>query len=101
MRKITDAKLVVETQSKDALGQTKTTKSYKPVLGNLRSLYGREFYQAEQFGVRPEGCIETCAFDYNGERKILIDEKEFTIYRTFTRGTDRIELYYGERVGNG
>lgn len=100
MRKITDAKLVVETKSKDSVGQTVTTKTYKTVIGSLSSVYEREFYQAEQFGIRAEGCIETCAFDYDGERKVIIDNKEFSIYRTYMRGTDRIELYYGERVGN-
>ena len=101
MNRLVTAKLITEAMTKDCTGQTKTTKSYTDIIGKVFSVYQKEFYQAEQVGLRPEGVIETSAFDYNGERKILIDEQEFTIYRTFAKGTDRVELYYGERVGNG
>lgn len=101
MKKIVSAQLVNEEKVKDKTGQVKTTKTYTTIVGNLGSVYQREFYEANQNGLRPEGIIETCAFDYNGQRMILINNQEFTIYRTFQKGTDRIELFYGERVGNG
>ena len=101
MNHIITAKLVKEVTSKDITGQTVMTKSYSDIIGKQSSVYEREFYKAEQAGLRAEGVIETSAFDYDGERLILIDKREFSIYRTFLKGTDRIELYYGERVGNG
>ena len=101
MNHIVKVSLIKEVTSKDVTGQTVTTKSYIDIIGKQSSIYEREFYKAEQIGLRPEGVIETSAFDYNGEKLILIDSKEYSIYRTFLKGTDRIELFYGERVGNG
>ena len=40
------------------------------------------------------------AFDYSDEALLLINGKEYSIYRVYELGTDRVELYYGERVGN-
>ena len=101
MNRIVSAKLVSETVTQDSVGQNIKTQTFNEIIGKVYSVFQREFYQAEQYGLRPEGVIETCAFDYNGERILLLDEKEYSIYRTFLKGTDRIELYFGERVGNG
>lgn len=101
MKNLSVARLIVETKHKDATGQTIPSISEKEVLGCLSSVYQKEFYQAEQSGIRSEFVFETSAFDYNGEEKIKIGENVYSIYRTFKKGTDKIELYCGERVGNG
>ena len=100
MNKIVDFSLVSETLTKDATGQSKTTTSTTACIGEMKSVYQNEFYKAEQAGIRPQGILVVSAFDYGGEAKLKIGSKTFTIYRTFEVGTDRIELYYGERVGN-
>ena len=40
------------------------------------------------------------AMDYQGEQFIKIGTQEYTVYRTYYIGRDRVELYLGERVGN-
>lgn len=69
-------------------------------IGNKKSVYQNEYFKAEQAGLRAQGIIEMSKFDYTGESKLKIGGDIYTIYRTFDVGTDRIELYYGERVGN-
>ncbi len=102
MYHITAFYLMSETVTQDATGQNKKTLVKSGLLiGKLRSVYQNEFYQAEQAGLRPQGVVEMSSFDYKNEPLIEIDSKSYTIYRTYLKGTDRIELYFGERVGNG
>lgn len=91
--------LVQEVNQKDSMGQTKTIKTYQCALGKQKSVYQSEFFKAEQSGLRPQGIIVMNRFDYNDEKIIRINNQEFPIYRTFEVGTDKIELYYSERVG--
>lgn len=101
MNKVILFDLVHEVIQKDSTGQTKKIKTYQSVLGTQKSVYQNEFFKADQAGIRPQGQITMCSFDYNAESLLRIDNKEYTIYRTFEVGTDKIELYYGDRVGNG
>ena len=100
MKKIIDFKLVNESFTKDTTGQSKATPTTTSCIGSLKSVYQDEFYKAEQAGIRPKGIIEMSSFDYGGQSKLKIGKAEFLIYRTFEVGTDLIDLYYGERVGN-
>ena len=47
------------------------------------------------------GVLEISWFDYARQEQLEIDGETYTIYRTYEIGTDRIDLYYGKRVGNG
>ncbi len=91
--------LISTASVKDKTGQTTTTKTARCALGKQRSVYQNEFYQAEQAGMRPQGVIVMNKFDYEGETLLHIDNKDYVIYRTFEVGTDKIELYYAEKVG--
>lgn len=92
--------LVNETNAKDATGQTKPTTTTTDAIGEQKSVYQNEYYKAEQAGIRPQGIIVMSQFDYGGQDKLIIGTDTFTVYRTFEVGTDKIELYYGSRVGN-
>lgn len=91
--------LVTEITSKDSTGQTKKIETIKSVIGKQKSVYQNEFYQADQAGIRPQGVLEISSFDYSGEKLLKINNVNYPIYRTYEVGTDKIELYYGERVG--
>lgn len=101
MKKIVDFDLVTETTTKDVTGQSVPGEPQTTTcIGSLDSVYQNEFYKAEQAGIRPQGVIEMSSFDYGGQAKLKLGSMEYTIYRTRGKGTDRIELYFGERVGN-
>lgn len=100
MYKVIDFYLLTETKTKDSTGQVISTKTQKLCIGKQKSVFQNEFFKAEQVGLRPQGTIEMSAFDYSNEALLLINSKEYSIYRVYELGTDRVELYYGERVGN-
>lgn len=100
MKSIIEFDLVSMTGTKDKTGQTKTTPTTTSHIGEIKSITQNEYYKAEQAGIRPQGIIIMSRFDYSGETQLKIGNDTFTIYRTYQPGTDRIELYYGERVGN-
>lgn len=100
MYKIIDFNLITETKTKDSTGQMISTQTKTACIGQQKSVYQNEFFKAEQVGLRPQGTIEMSSFDYNNQKLIEVDNHTYTVYRTYEVGTDRIELYYGERVGN-
>lgn len=97
--------LLGEQRTKDATGQTVTTKTETGVIGIQSSTYQNEFFQADQAGLRPQGSIKMNSADYHGEKllgfKVGEDMIVYSIYRTYEPDNDWIELYYGSRVGNG
>lgn len=101
MKHLVDFCLVGEATAKDDTGQT--IKTNEPtstnLVGELKSVYQNEFYKAEQAGIRPQGVIEMSSFDYCGQSRLSIGSADYVIYRTYNVGTDRIELYFGDRVG--
>ena len=100
MNHLIDFYLVRESKQKDSTGQTTTQKTFVLRMGRQKSIYQDEFYKAEQAGLRPSGVIVMSSFDYSNERFIKIGVQEYSIYRVYYDGTDKVELYYGERVGN-
>lgn len=101
MYKIVDFYFVTETSQKDKTGQVITTKQHELCVGKMKSVYEKEFYEAAQAGIRPQFVIETPSSNYSGEKYITYEGKEYSIYRTYFVGTDKVELYCQERVGNG
>ena len=94
--------LLTPVKEKDSLGQM--VPSGDPIkrkcIGSLKSVSQNEFFKASQEGLEPEGMIEMNPIEYRGEALILIGGQEYTIYRTYERDTDKIEVYFGKRVGN-
>lgn len=97
--------LISQAYVKDSTGQMVPTgePTKANVIGLQKSVYQNEFFQADQAGIRAEGVIEMNIADYNGQSKLIFEGKPYTIYRTYEPKDkpDIIELYYGERVGNG
>lgn len=91
--------LVHEVKTQDSTGQTSSARTLRARLGQQKSVYQAEFFKAEEAGIRPQGIIVMNSFDYGGEDELQIGTTRYSIYRTYEVGTDKIELYYGERVG--
>lgn len=70
----------------------------REIFGNLRSISQREFAAASQMGLKPELMVEIWSFEYNGEDKLKLGDKLYSIYRTYQKG-DRLELYLTQRSG--
>lgn len=93
--------LIGEIYQKDSTGQNIPTPTETECVGTESSVYQNEFFAADQAGIRSQGVIKMNVADYNGEKLLSINGQEFSIYRTYERDADWIELYYGRRVGNG
>ena len=95
--------LIGKSYTKDSTGQMvpSANPTEANVIGFQKSASQNEYFQAEQAGIRAEGVIEMNIADYSGEDTLSINGKPYTIYRTYEPGPDKIELHYGEMVGNG
>lgn len=100
MNNVLSLTLISETKSKDAVGQTISTQTPRTVYGVQESIGSNEFFKASQAGLRPTFRITMPSMNYQGETFLKIGDQEYTVYRTYYIGRDRVELYLGERVSN-
>lgn len=98
-----DISFILKTKvtEKDSTGQMipKGAPIERTCIGSLKSVSQNEFFKASQAGFQPEGVIEMNAAEYRGEVFIEISGHEYSIYRTYEKDVDWIEIYYGKRVG--
>lgn len=67
-----------------------------------RSVYSNDFYQAAQSGLKPSiVLVISTAEDYQGEKVVLYEGKEYTVLRVYQRPEkDEVELTLEERTEN-
>lgn len=99
MREILTVTLWTETAAKDAVGQVTTTRTPATVRAIRRSITSREFFAAEQAGIRADFVLDIFAGDYAGQTHLTIDGSEYSVYRIYQPRRDLVELYCGEKVG--
>lgn len=97
------ATLRAETVTQDASLNEVTTYTDRDVFVHPASVRQSEFYQAANAGLKPELVLVLANFaDYQGERVVVFEGKEYTVLRTYRRpDRDRLELTLEERVENG
>lgn len=68
-----------------------------------RSVSRSDFYQAAQSGLKPSiVLVISTAEDYQGEKVVLFESKEYTVLRVYQRPEkDEVELTLEERTENG
>lgn len=68
-----------------------------------RSVSRNDFYQAAQSGLKPSiVLVISTAEDYQGEKVVLYEGKEYTVLRAYHRPEkDTVELTLEERTENG
>lgn len=102
--------LIKDTIMTDQMGQRIPAKVPREVFCNVSSVTGTEWFSGANNGMRPEYRITMFAYDYDGETEVNIGGKiedgivlggiDFTVYRTFIRTTDELELYLERRTGS-
>lgn len=94
--------LRVETIGTDAIGNEIKTYTDKQVFVKTRGVTRREFYDAQQAGLRPSlVLVLSNRADYAGEKLAVFHGIEYTVLRTYwTDDGDEIELTLEERVAN-
>ena len=83
--------LVSQTYTQDDIGQQ--------VPCNVSSITMNEWYEAGRNGLQPQYKFTMFRYDYSGEQIAVYKEKKYSIYRTYVRADEMIELYVEEQVG--
>lgn len=94
------AYLVAETYTKDDCGVWHKTTSKKKVYVNVNSVGQSEWYEGGRNGLNPEFRMTMFAPNYDGERIIEYENRQYSIYRTYVRDDEKIELYVERRKGD-
>lgn len=67
---------------------------------NKQSIRQSEFYQAQASGLKPELAFEIRSVEYENEKLLNFDDKEYRVMRTYDKG-EFIELICQGVVNNG
>ena len=68
------------------------TETKRQVFADELSVGQTEFYQAAAVGLKPELKFEILAFEYQGEKILEYNSKQYEIKRTYKKGLDKLEL---------
>ncbi|PFW87244.1 phage head-tail adapter protein [Bacillus pseudomycoides] len=90
----------VVTTIEDELGQKEEIETFsRQVFCAKKSIPQSEFFQAGQSGIKPACVLIVYTVSYQEERKVQYREKEYSIYRTYERNDEKIELYCEVKAG--
>lgn len=87
------------TYTTDEIGQRIAEKTSKSAYCQVSSISRAEWHDAGRNGIRPEFIFVMFAPEYNGELELEYNGKAYSIYRTYQRKDDKIELYAEARGG--
>ena len=76
------------------------TETKHKVYVDVTSVTSQEWFEGGRNGLNPQYRFTMFSFDYNNEKIIEYNGKQYTIYRTYFRSVDEIELYVELRKGN-
>ena len=72
------------------------TDTKREVFCNVSSISRDEWYKAGRSGLNPSFKFTLFLYDYENESKVIYDNKEYNVYRTYVRKDETIELYVRE-----
>ena len=91
--------LVSQQKTQDEYGRWVSTQTTNDVYIQVDSISQNEFYQAGRNGLNPEYRFRMFAGDYDGQTLCTFHDKDYTIYRTYLRRDDTLELYVERKGG--
>ena len=81
-------------------GVYERTETENKVFVNVSSVSASEWFEGGRNGLNPQFRFTMFSHDYNGEKIIKYNGRQYTIYRTYFRKVDEIELYTELKKGN-
>ena len=91
--------LVTRTYENDEYGIQRATEQKNTVFCSVTDVSGSEFFEAAQTGIKPELRFIVYTFEYGGETLVIYNNNYYTVYRTYQRSKDLIELYVSKDAG--
>lgn len=93
--------LISITCTENDIGDTVETPNGREVYANKKSIRQNEFYQAAATGFKPELMFEVRTVEYEGERKLEYDSKQYNIIRSYDKNGEITELICSGVVNTG
>lgn len=100
MNKSDVAYLITETYTQNDYGVMVKEEDRRKVFVKVTSVNGQEWFEGGRNGLNPQFRFTMFSHDYNDETIIEFNNKQYTVYRTYYRTVDTIELYTELRKGN-
>ena len=91
--------LRASTATVDAYGVTQLQWTEKDVYARVESVSASEFFEGGQNGFKPEYRFIVSAWDYNDEMELAFNGQLYSVYRTYRRTLDLVELYAERKAG--
>lgn len=92
--------LIHKTYRKDDILQPVAIEEKRRVFCNIQNVTQSEFFEAGRSGLKAEYRAVMFAPDYSGETEVELDGVRYTVYRTYHRRNDDLEVYLQKKVGN-
>lgn len=100
MKKSDVAYLVSESWTQDNTGVQRRSTEKRKVFVKVSSVNSQEWFEGGRNGLNPQYRFTMFQFDYLGEKIIEYNGIQYTVYRTFNKSVDEIELYTELKKGN-
>lgn len=100
MNRSSVAYLVTESFTRNSYGVMESSTTKHKVYVDVTSANQQEWFEGGRNGLNPQYRFTMFSFDYHNEKIIEYQGVQYTIYRTYYRSTDEIELYVELRKGN-
>lgn len=84
--------LINQTYTQNELGDNISSETEKNVLCAIKSVTRNEFYNAAKVGIKPEIVFVLHKYEYVGERKVIFNNEEYKVIRTYSTGLEEVEL---------
>lgn len=98
MRNDVEITLITEILEPDEYGiPQKVSEDRADVYAGIRSVSASEFFNAGREGLRPEWQFTMFLDDYDGQKIVEYNGKQYEVYRTYYGRSDKVELYVQER----
>lgn len=83
----------------DDYGVPTETTSDTDIYARVESVSASEFFDGGQNGLKPEYRFLVNAWEYSDEPEVVFKDKVYSVYRTYRRNLDLMELYVERKAG--
>lgn len=91
--------LIAITRTQDDFGVWRESETSRQIFCQVDSITASEFFEGGRNGLNPEFRFRVFNADYEGEPVIEYKNERFSVYRTYLRRDDTLELYVERKGG--
>ena len=100
MNRSKKATLITESFTQDDYGVMVPSEEETSVFVAVNSVTGQEWFEGGRNGLNPQYRFTMFSHDYSGEKIIEYEGVRYSVYRTYQKSIDEIELYCELKKGN-